>query len=464
MKFRYIFVLFLASFYSCKSSKNLSTVESSYTRFVMPELKSTLNVHYEIHKQAIKDTFNTLIYEFLSGDMEMTAMGMSVVINKREEADIEFSGKQVLTILPIEIGLSKQTFINNINAKGALVLNFITTMDMDSEWNLNTNTVLEHYEWLEEPQISLGGFSLPLGKLANTIIDESKAEFEKQIDKSVNEQLMFKDKVGDLMKYAEKPIEIDTALNSWIQLVPEKVYLSDMTNIKDWTVGNVTLQGHSIITQGISDEKTILNLPAFQWEESLDDTSHINLVFDISYKQINEYLIQNYKGKKFNSGSKEVTVNDIEIFSDGSKMVVKADVSGSFNGQVLLKGHPIFDNDKQMFYADNVDISIDTKNVFHKAGAWLLKGKIKKQLSELMYFSVSESISDLQTVIDQEVNKYSIPGTLEFNADLRKLNINKFVLGSDRIHTFMTLNMYLKALVYDMKVFDGSAHSRITKG
>ena len=455
MKLKYIFLFLFTSFYSCKSSKNLSTVESSYTRFVMPELKSTLNVHYEINKQTIKDTFNSLIDEFLADDMEMSAMGMSVVINKKEAADIEFSGKQVLTILPIEISLSKQTFINNINARGALVLNFITTMDMDSEWNMNTNTVLEHYEWLEEPQISLGGFSLSLGKLANTIIDESKAEFEKQIDKSVNEQLMIKTKVADLMKYTEKPIEIDTALNTWVQLVPEKVYLSDLKNIKDWTVGNVTLQGHSTITQGENDEEVSLNLPEFQWEEALDDTSHINLVFDISHAQINKYLLQNYQGKKFSNGGKEVTVNDIEISSDGTKMVVKADVSGSFNGKVILKGQPIFDNDKQVFYADNVDISIDTKNVLHKAGAWLLKGKIKKQLSELMYFSVSESISDLQSIIDQEVRNYSLPGTLELNADLRKLNINKFVLGTDRVHTFMTLNMYLEALIYDMSVFDG---------
>ena len=101
---------------SCKSTKQLSTVEASKTRFVMPELKSTLNVHYRIDKQAIRDTFNTLIETYLTEGMELSVMGMDVVVDKIDEATVEFAGRSVLTKLPLKIGLTKETIISNINA------------------------------------------------------------------------------------------------------------------------------------------------------------------------------------------------------------------------------------------------------------------------------------------------------------------------------------------------------------
>ena len=225
---------------SCKSTKNLSTTEVVHTKFVMPELQSTLNVNFKVSKQAIRDTFNHVIDDYLAGDLELTALGLDVVINKIDEAQVEFAGRTVLTTLPLEIGLSKSTILSNIDAKGSLNLTFVTEMDMDSSWVLVTSTSMEHHEWIEEPKLSLGVFNIPLSKLANTIIDKSKGELEKQIDNSVSDQFTIKDKVLDVMKYVEKPILVDTILNSWVQIRPEKVYLSEIKNDAFWTQGNVT--------------------------------------------------------------------------------------------------------------------------------------------------------------------------------------------------------------------------------
>jgi hypothetical protein len=230
MKTSFSFLLVVFLFLSCKSTKDLSIVEAPKTRFVMPELKSTLNVHYKIDKQAIRDTFNTLIDTYLASDMELSYKGVHVTIDKIEDATVEFAGRTVLTTLPLSIGLDKATIFSNINAQGSLELSFVTELDMTAQWTLVTNTLLEHYEWIDKPKLSLGAFNIPVGSLANSIIDKSKSQFELQIDKSVNEQLDIKDKVLDLMKYVEKPIALDTVLNSWAQVVPEKIYLSEINN------------------------------------------------------------------------------------------------------------------------------------------------------------------------------------------------------------------------------------------
>lgn len=461
--FIWFLVLLGLMFSSCKTSQKLSKIEVSKTRFVAPELKSTLNVHYKIDKQAIRDTFNTLIDMYLNQDMELQAMGMDIVVQKRDEASVEFSGKKVLTTLPLDISLAKETLLSNINAKGSLRLDFMTDLDMDTSWVIKTNTTLEHYEWLEKPSVSLGGFSLPLGNLANTIIDKSKAELERQINNSVSDQLTIKDKVMDLMKYVENPIQVDTLLNSWVQVIPEKVYMSEIRNEQNWTTGNVTIQGRTKVTSFKPKSIPGLTLPDFGWEESLDDTSHINVVLDLGYQQLEKYLNENYKGQTFSNDGKKVTINSINLSAEGNKLVGVADVSGSFNGKLKLSGNPVFDNEKQVFYAEDVDVSVTTKNILHKAGSWLLKGKIKKQLSEMMYFKIDDSINLIQGQIDAQLQNYQVKDQLNLIADLNRLKIEKFVLGSDRIHAFTTINIYLESQILDMRLFNDNVGSTLLR-
>jgi len=310
-------VVFLSA---CGTKKNISLIEESKSEFVMPELKSTINLHYKIDKEAINDTFNTVIDSYLAGDMELTAMGMDVTLKKTEDANIELLDKSVLTTLPVEIGLSKSSFLANINAKGSIELNFITDIDIDSSWNLVTKTRLEQYSWTDQPKLSLGGINLSIESLANNIIEKSKPTFEQQIDASVNEQLEVRSKVLEAMKYIETPILMDTLLNSWVHFKPANVYLSSLQNVAGYSEGNLTVHGTTKLDSKKPDHVAGLQLPEFQWEDQLDDTSHLNLVFDISFDHINEYLNENFQGKTFDSGDKKIKLNDIHLKSSGEKM------------------------------------------------------------------------------------------------------------------------------------------------
>ena len=187
----------------------------------------------------------------------------------------------------------------------------------------------------------------------------------------------------------------------------------------------------------------------------------MNMVMDISYIQLSNYLNENFRGKTFDNDGKEITINDIFLIVEGSDMTALVDVTGSFNGRLKVKGKPIFDNAKQELYADNVDVSVETKNFLHKAGAWLLKGKIKNQLSQMMRFSIEDSMGDLQSQINRQLEAYAIPEVLDLKADLRKIKVDKFVMDKDRIHAFSTINIFLETRVHDMKVFEQGPKSRL---
>ena len=452
MRATIVFILLLGIL-SCKSTKKYSEVESIESKFVMPDLFSTLNVHYKISNASISDTFNTIVDHYLNNDMELTALGMDVIVNKHDEAKMEIQERKVLTQLPVSIDLTKSTFIKDLKASGVLELSFITELDIDSSWQLVTSTELAMYDWIQQPELSLGGIKLAIGKLANTIIDKSKTEFERQIDQAVKEQFSLRSMILDLMKYVEKPIKVDTLLNSWLAISPETVYLSHIVNDREWTTGNVTVQGKSKIHESKPDNIAALKLPEFAWEQELDDTSHVNLVLDISYEQLNSYIRSEFEGRTFSNDGKSITLNSADLKKRGDRLEVTADVNGSVNGKIIVSAKPVFDNEKQAFSPQDLDVNLKTKNVIHKAGAWIMKGKIKNQLEQAMHFSIKENLEQVQTQIDRELAKYNQDERIEMVIDLRDINVNKFVLDNERIHTFLTFNSYLEIIIHNMSVF-----------
>ena len=238
--------------------------------------------------------------------------------------------------------------------------------------------------------------------------------------------------------------------------------MSQIRNEEDWSRGNLTVHTKTKITDHNPNEVIPgLKLPDFSWEEELDDTSHINIVMDVSYENINGYLKQNFVGQTFSNDGKNITIEDIHLRSSGDKLVADAKVSGSFNGDLQISGKPIFDNDKEAFYTEDIDVQVKTKNILHKAGAWIAKGKIKNKLQELLYFSISDNLNAVQEKVNNEVGKYSKAGQLDLKADIKRVMVNKFVLSPDKIHAFVTLNVYLEAAIQDMRVFNPEPTQRL---
>lgn len=456
--FLFLFITF--NFISC-SKKNVSKVEQVTSSFVMPELKSTVNLNFKIDKEAINDTFNIVIDQYLDTDLEIDAMGMDVVITKEKDATMEFLGTQVLSTLPIRIDVSKSTFLKNLTGNGSLELNFITGIDIDSNWTLITNTELANHEWIEKPKLNIGSMQINVGRLADEIINRSKATLEKQIDLSVKDQISFRDRLLDVMKYVEEPILVDTLLNSWLSIKPEQIYMSHIVNDSEFAIGNVSIHGETKLNSYKPDIVPGLKLPQFKWETQLDDTSHINVVMDVSYDQVNQYLQENYKGQTMKNGGKEITIHDIYMKREGEKLVVVSDVTGTINGKLLVSGKPVFDNNKQKFYTEDIDIEIETKNVIHKASAWLFKGKIKNKLRDMLDFSIHENLDQLQVLINEQISSYSREEELEFKADLQRLHVEKFVLDNDKLHAFVTLDIFLQSKIYNLNALNNPSYFKL---
>jgi len=86
-----------------------------------------------------------------------------------------------------------------------------------------------------------------------------------------------------------------------------------------------------------------------------------------------------------------------------------------------------------------------------------MKGKIKNQLKDLLYFSIDENVATFQEQIDQQIMQYNIDEKMYLKAKINKLHIDKFALDVDRIHAFTSLSFDLETEVYDMRAFNDNS-------
>ncbi len=413
---------------------------------------STINIKYSIHKKAIQDTFNKIISAYLSDEISLDVSGFDVVLKKEKEAWIGIKGKEVTVQLPLDINVRKDIVINELRAYGKLTLTFKSLLNVQPNWVVQTKTVLESYVWSESPRIDFGIFKMPIEKLSNAIIDKSKPTFEKEIDSALSSQLNLRGPVLDIMNLVDEPYFIEGEFNTWLHFRPENVILSDIRDNGDMVSSNITVRG---ITHFSSEKPQNLlmelEIPPVEWQKDIESESSFNVILRFSFEQINTWLDGNYQKQVFSDGDHTLSIDQITLGKHRSKVMARTRVSGTFNGLLLITGIPVFNNEDQVFYADDLDIKIQTDNVLHKAAGWMLRGKIKKELSKLLQLPLNDYMHQFQGILDEYTDNLNDPGSLQFKAQINNVFIRSFEVDDRGIRASVNIKMLLQSDFYDMR-------------
>lgn len=435
--------------FSCKSKKMAMESYNNEDMEIPVEFKSYLAINYKLDKQGIQDTFNVIADQFLTADLELDAYGADIKIKKEDDATLEFEGKKIRINMPVAIGVEKSTIFQKLNANGILDLTFESNMDIDSSWNLVTNSSLAKYDWIKKPKLEMGALSLPIEGIANSIIEKSKEEIARNIDLSIQEQFALRSKILELMAYVEEPYLMDERFNVWMLLSPDSVLISEVRNVDKWTEGTFGVYSDTKMSSEKPNRIAGLQLPEFKWLEQANEISNINLQLEADKIHVEQLINENFVGKTFSNDGKEITIHKAKLFGIKDEIAVETETSGSFNGTLVIKGKPKYDNDKKEIYVDDLDISVKTNNFLHRAGSWLFKSKIKNSLSEMLTISVAENVDLAQIKIDEYIAEINKKGKAEFSIDIQDSSIQHLIIKEDKIYIGLNVQARLDALIYD---------------
>lgn len=437
---------------ACSSKKAIPAAVK--TPEVIKNFYTDLVINYRLDKTGIQDTFNNAIAEAFKGNFDIPDYDIKITLSKPKEATVEIEGKSMLVVVPVAVNVLKKTFLADLSAKGVIEMSFISDLDVDSLWNMKTKTKLSFHRWVEKPKLSIAGLNVPIETISDAIIKKSKTMIEKSIDDSVRESFTLKTKMREVLTIFDQPIQINPDMNGWIYIKPEKFQLNKVINNKFSSLGKINIQGLSTFTTYKPDPKPVnTNLPKVYWSENIPDSSVFRIMADIKTIDINPLIKANLEGKTFTEGGKSITLSNIVTNCDYEYFRVVTDVAGSVNGTLIIKGKPRYDAINNGFFMNDIDIQFRTKNVVHKAAAWIAEGKIRNELESKLKFSISETITEVQKSINNQLKTINEKYNLEMRIGIGSADVESFELKPGQILALMKTRFYLEMRIKDFRTF-----------
>jgi Domain of unknown function (DUF4403) len=412
---------------------------------------SDIVLNYKFDKTGIKDTFNRTIEQTFKEPFVIPDYDIKMTLSKSKDATVEIEGKQILVVVPVGILVEKKTFLADLKAKGIIEMSFITDINLDSIWNFKTITSLASHKWIEKPKLNIGGISIPIETISNAVINKTKTDMVATIDQSVKESITIRQKIMEMMSMFDQPLDLQQ--NGFLHIKPEKMMLSRVKNTKFMAQGKLSMRTYNKFTSFKPEPSPKTILPKVFWSESIPDSSTLRIVAEIKVGDINTILALNLNDKTFAAEDKSITLKDITTSTDYELITVSTNVTGSINGNLVIKGKPIYDPIRNEFYIDIKTIGLKSKNIAITAVAWLAAGKIRKEIEKRLHFPLDEYLVGAQQEINIQIAQFNKTYDMDMVLKLGSVDVESFDLWPGKITALIRSKMYLEMNVKNLRSF-----------
>jgi len=234
----------------CSGQKELVTPTPQYNTSLIPLPLSKLNIPVNLKVSVLESIINSqltgLLYEdkdFNDGDR------MKVKVYKRNPIRLSGKENEIRYKIPLTIQVVYDAMVTHVNASGEIELEAKTSFKIAKDWTLKTQTDLTHYVWIKKPIAQVGGMNIPLGSLADVILNNSKSYLGKQIDEMTSAYFDLKAIVASAWSSITRVLSVSEEYKAWLLVNPTKVTMSPMI-----------IQGDSIQTNLSLSAKPQLNI------------------------------------------------------------------------------------------------------------------------------------------------------------------------------------------------------------
>ncbi|WP_163408767.1 DUF4403 family protein [Flavobacterium ajazii] len=450
----------------CSTSQKLATLKpepDDASPLIYDSNLSFINLPITVKLKDIENQTNTLLNGLIYEDNNIEDDDIEIKIWKQAPIKIQNdpanADKKIKTILPLKaniryrIGTKKlgvELFdTREFNLNGVITLSSEVTL---TNWKLNTKTEFKSLDWNESPTMTVFGKNMPITYLVNPAISIFKSKIEKSIDEAIEKSMDFKPNILTALEKICTPLKMNETYESWLRIVPVEVYSTNAKLKNDLFLLNMGMKCNMETLIGKQPEskfnasKIILKPIA-----KIPNQITTNIAAISSYVDASKIMTKNFAGQEFGSGSKKVTVKNVEIWHKDGKMVIALDVLGSVNGTIYLNGFPQYNPQTKEIYFDKLDYVLDTKSKLMRTANWLAQGYILKKLEENCRYSIQPNLEEGKKNIAAYLKNYSpMPGVF-INGKMEDIQFDKIQLTNQAIIAFIKINGTVNVSVDGLK-------------
>ncbi len=453
-KSAYLLALSLAFFYSCGTKQHINALKpepDDATPIVYDHQPSYINLPISVKLKDIENQTNNFLKGQIFEDKNIEDDNLEITVWKLAPITIQHEkgtkDKRIATVLPLKavikyrIGTKKlgvemyDTREFNLNGK----INLTSSIALQ-EWRLKTKTELKSIDWNESPSMTVLGKSVPITYLIDPALKIFKGKLEKTIDEAIEKSVDLKPHVLEALKKVSAPVEVNKNFKTWLRITPMELYATESTLNKD----------SFLIDMGLKcDMETIIgNQLESRFEASkiglksaakIPNQFSANVIAVSGYDQASKIITQNFAGQEFGSGSKKITVQKVDLWHKGGKLVIALDVLGSINGTLYLAGIPKYNDTKKEIYFDDLEYVLDTKDKLIRTASWLAQGLILNKMKESCKYSIKPNLEEGKKTMMGYLTNYSpMPGVF-VNGKLDDIEFQKIQLTNNALLAFVKI-------------------------
>ncbi len=442
--------LFFVILSSCKTSQPTRPQEY-YQQLSTEAPLSSINIPIRIYKDELLQSINQQLGEVIYADNNMEDDGMAFQAKKREGITLNIDGQFIKYLIPLDLWIKKDVFLSTVEAEGSLALEFQTQYQILEDWTLETKTTVSNYNWIKKPVVKLGFAELPITPIANIILNQAKTQLAGAIDEEVKAAFDLKASMQNAWKEMNEPYLLSPEYQAWLRLQPQSMEMTPLTAVGNTIQSTVTVFSRPLISIGEKPKTEKPGyLPDFKQSAGVPDNFNLFLDTSIPFGEAQRISKQNMQGEVFSYGNKQVTVEDVELFGQGNKLVVNTKLKGSYNGNVYLIAQPKFNDKRNKIELADVDFDFSTQKSLLKSASWLFKGSLKKKVQENLNFYLDYNLKETEETIRKELENYPLAPGINLRGALDQLSVSHVYVAADAIRVQIglsgNLNLEIKGI------------------
>lgn len=407
---------------------------------------SVVNIPLQFSVRELERMLNKQLDTVLYEDNDINdGDDMMVKAEKTEDISLRLDSNRIAYRVPLDIWVRYDAGIGKVEGTGAVAFELETDYEIKPSWELETHTEILSYEWLEKPRLKMGLVSIPVGMIADLLIDNFKLTITENIDQQISENLKLDTLVGSAWKKMHEPILVSEEYLAWMMLNPQKISMTPIDIQEDDLRATIMIESEPQLSFGNQPKDPVIRpLPTFEYTHEVGEEFFIRIGTEISYQEAQRLAQGAIEGERYDYGKRHVIVEKLELYGEGNKLVVNTTISGTYNGTVSMTGRPVYNANKNSIDIKDLNYTVDSRSFLLKSAGWLLKSKFKNMIENNMDFLLEENLKDMETQIKDQLSSYQLTDDFVLDGELQDLNIANAYLAPEGMRVDVALFGKLK--------------------
>jgi hypothetical protein len=283
--------------------------------------------------------------------------------------------------------------------KREAVISLGTKFELQKDGHFKTTTKVNSIDYPNLCGITILNFDIT--SVLNNVLTSSLNNLVTSIDSRIAQITNFRDICSSGWNKLQEPFQIDSAI--WLTVNPVVPCISPFvgnglfisTSIGIIAKPNLVF-GPRPVVQTTPLPEINLNTPKAGSHVMLEG----NLPYDVAAKILSQKLV----GNRYILSKYGINIQTLQLYGAEQTVVLKLEVSGDIDGSIYLTGTPCYEISNDSLYIQNLDYSIETKNILTYTADWLLHSGFRQLIDEQAHWELGGEIAKVRDKIDSFLN------------------------------------------------------------